>query len=542
MKSVRARTGFKVPRPRPAPQVTTCSCAQATQRLLAGMVAQPWGQVSPSVYETARLVASAPWLPGHTERVSFLLNSRRRDGAGGAGGWGGPAGYSIVPTLSATEALLTLLRQGQTTARTAAAVDHGLATLFSELPRQSLHTLPDTPAIEIIVPYLVALLNEQLAAEPVPGLQKWAGARLPLPSGMDDGLLRTVRAVLAAGSDVPTKLLHSLEVAGPAAVGAAGVRPLPLGMIGASPAATAAWLGGRATSTRHAMRYLDAVQRRHGGPVPSVIPVTAFEQSWVLGGLARAGLTADVPDELVASLQATLGPAGTSGGPGLPPDADTTSGALHALSALGAPGSLECLRPYELDSHFCTWAGERTASPTTNAHVLEAFTDRVDLGDGWYEKVVAKTSEWLCDQQRADGTWRDKWHASPYYATACCAVALACVTGAGPRQAVRRAVGWTLASQRKNGSWGLWTGTTEETAYAIRTLLLTGAAHDQRIQRAAAAGYRWLTAATRRPTICPPLWHDKDLYLPDTIVRAAELEASHLVHRAPEVMARVRRS
>jgi hypothetical protein len=199
--------------------------------------------------------------------------------------------------------------------------------------------------------------------------------------------------------------------------------------------------------------------------------------------------------------------------------------------------------------------------------VLEAFTDRLALGEGrphrwpggvaghrpgrgpapgpqrWHADSVAKTSRWLCEQQGPDGTWLDKWHASAYYATACCAVALARLTGAQPRRAVRRAVDWALASQREDGSWGRWTGTTEETAYAIRMLLVTGLAHDaQRVQRAAAAGYRWLAGAVRRPTICPPLWHDKDLYLPDTIVRAAELEALHLVHRTPEVMARVNRS
>ena len=35
------------------------------------------------------------------------------------------------------------------------------------------------------------------------------------------------------------------------------------------------------------------------------------------------------------------------------------------------------------------------------------------------------------------------------------------------------------------------------------------------------------------------LWHDKDLYLPRTIVRAACLAAMHLVHGTPEVMAQV---
>ena len=32
------------------------------------------------------------------------------------------------------------------------------------------------------------------------------------------------------------------------------------------------------------------------------------------------------------------------------------------MDALGTAGALECLRPYEVDTHFCTWAGERTGT------------------------------------------------------------------------------------------------------------------------------------------------------------------------------------
>src|SRR5690348_15962583 len=78
----------------------------AARELVASLLRQPWGQVSPSVYETGRLVTLAPWLPGHAERVTFLLHRQRVDG-----GWGAPGGYQLVPTLSATEALLATLRR-----------------------------------------------------------------------------------------------------------------------------------------------------------------------------------------------------------------------------------------------------------------------------------------------------------------------------------------------------------------------------------------------------------------------------------------------
>ncbi len=73
--------------------------ASAADELVRGLMLQPWGQVSPSVYETGRLVTLAPWLVGHRDRVAYLIGTQRPDGA-----WGALDGYALVPTLSATEA------------------------------------------------------------------------------------------------------------------------------------------------------------------------------------------------------------------------------------------------------------------------------------------------------------------------------------------------------------------------------------------------------------------------------------------------------
>jgi hypothetical protein len=534
--------------------------SDAAQQILAGLVAQPWGDVSPSVYETGRLVTLAPWLNGHAARVEFLRGSQRPDG-----GWGGPEGYALVPTSSATEALLTTLRRAQLgeeggSGELSRAADRGLRILFALLATLGEHNLPDTPAIELIVPSLVGQLNEhldRLRDAPITGLDAWHGARLPLPGGMDDTLTTAIRAKLHSGTAVPAKLLHSLEVAGPPAVRAQGVQPLPLGMIGASPAATAAWLGHpsrvasggpgqrdtsggakqRDTSGDRAVRYLKAVAGRHGGPVPSVVPITAFERSWVLSGFVTTGFDLDVPGELVASLQDTLGVDGTAGGPGLPPDADTTSATLHALALLGAPRSLDSLRRYETETHFCTWFGERTPSATTNAHVLDALTDVIALpgASPWHHAAAGKVSAWLCDQQLEDGTWLDKWHASPYYATACCVVALAGLPIGGSTRTRRIAnsiaasVRWVLDNQRPDGAWGRWNATAEETAYAIQILLLSGVTTAP-MEHAAARAHAYLRGAMNQDDAMnpPPLWHDKDLYAPRTIVRATSLGAMRL--------------
>lgn len=552
--------------------------ASAADDLIASLVARPWGQVSPSVYETGRLVSLSPWLTGHRSRIAFLLDAQRPDG-----GWGAPDdGYALVPTLSATEALLSVLVRtppepgahepgahepgaqvpgaqvpGDLEQAVCAAAARGLRRLRAMLPGRPGTPLPDMPAIELIVPSLVELIDRHaagLAAHPArpPDLPD---GPLPLPHGMDGGKLALVRDLLASGAAPPQKLMHALEIGGVASLGLARARPEPTGAIGASPAATAAWLGDRppAEPSTPARWYLETVTAMHAGAAPVAYPLTVFERGWVLGWLIRAGIPVTVPPEVVLSLTAPLRPDGTPAADGLPADADTTAATLYALALLGAPHKPDSLWNYETPTHFCTWQGEDGFSITTNAHVLEAFgefvasgsADRTEIGSGRYEATAGKVAGWLLDRQDADGAWTDRWHASPYYATACCAVALDRYGGCRRSEdAVERAVKWVLETQRPDGSWGRWQGTAEETAYAVQTLLLPGA-HAGRepapdLVRAAARGREVLLRGLALPDRAhPPMWHDKDLYHPAAIVRAAVLAALHLLdapvpHRAKE--------
>ncbi|WP_433256198.1 prenyltransferase/squalene oxidase repeat-containing protein [Streptosporangium sp. CA-135522] len=523
----------------PDVQGETSVAAQA-QELVAGLVAEPWGQVSASPYETGRVVSLAPWLAGHAERVGFLLGAQRA-----GGGWGSPGAYGLVPTLSAVEALLAEHRRESPCADPALlgeAACRGLRAVQGWSLTGLAEALPDMPAIELIVPSLLSLIDGHLDG---PG---------PLP-GMSDAKLATVRRWLTSGAAIPQKLVHALEVAGGEATAASGVVPTPMpgGMaaVGASPGASAAWLavpsrpgrdaerqdgvtppgpGRSAEETAPVRRYLEAVVASFGGPVPCALPITVFERGWTLSWLLRAGIAVDVPPELAASLRDGLGPDGAAAGPGLPADADTTSMALYALALLGEPREPEGLWPFETDSHFCTWRGEEGMSPTTNAHVLDAFGEyaRRCGGDLRHAAVVAKLAAWLRGRQEADGSWLDRWHVSPYYATACCAIALSEFGGEESQGAVGRAVDWVLDTQHGDGSWGRWEGTAEETAYALQTLLLAGAAHGGRRRPAVERGHRRLLA-TRDHEV--PLWVDKDLYLPVAIVRAAVLGALHLAER-----------
>lgn len=486
------------------------------------MLGEPAGQVTPSLYETARLVSLSPWLIGHAERVRYLLRRQRADG-----GWGPPEGYAMVPTVSATEALLAVLHPAAESQVLIRAVDRGLQALARLL--RAGPAIPDTPAVDLIVPALLAAINGHLSRPDLPaGLRHWrAHPRLGLPHGMAGDRLAAVRQLVAVGGAVPDKLLHALEVVGPLARDAPGVRPAPSGLVGASPAATAAWLGPGEVH-HHARRGLEAVVERHGGPVPCATPITVFERAWVVGTLTRAGFAVPASPDLVGSLTAQFTPTGTPTGPGLPTDADTTSVALYALARLGVPTDLECLWGYETQDGFCTWPGEDGFSVTTNAHVLDALGQHVRAGRGAtrrHRAAARRVVSALGERQETDGSWRDRWHASAYYATACCVLALSEFGSHGVvPSALARAVGWVLATQHPDGSWGRWGGTPEETAYAVQILAVAGRRPD--VADAVRRGHAYLAASDGAEG--PALWHDKDLYRPTLIVDAAVLAAKRL--------------
>ncbi len=524
----------------------------AARRLLDQMRARPDGSVSPSVYETGRVVSLAPWLPGHSERLAWLVRQQHADGR-----WGGPGGYGLVPTLSAVEALLRTAQRWPARSRPAtaagrrtytdgdsgelAAVTHaanrGLSALRRWL-RAGVGDLPDMPAIDLIAPALLDAVNSQLADGAAPA---FTGRLLPTARLDPGGRLAMLRAAVQAGHAVPEKVVHALEVLGEAARRAPGVTPSGGGLVGASPAATAAWLGSRAPRSGPARTALTALVARTGGPVPCGVPITAFERSWVLSELGRCGLLAAArPRDIVTSLASALGPDGVPAGAGLPADADTTSATLYALARAGRARPVDPLWRFETATHFCTWPGEDGASPTANAHVLEALalapaSERVRM-------AVARTRSWLIAQQSVEGFWTDRWHASPYYATWCCVLALdaAGSQGAHIRGALRRAARCVVDSQREDGGWGLWVTTAEETAYALMVLIAAGSP-TRAARTAIAHGYSVLSArlaGTRPPDGLstgdpdlgddPAMWHDKDLYRPDAIVRGAVLAALRL--------------
>jgi halimadienyl-diphosphate synthase len=211
---------------------------------------------------------------------------------------------------------------------------------------------------------------------------------------------------------------------------------------------------------------------------------------------------------------------------------------VDALARLGDVPDPASLRDFWTGSYFCTWPGEQGISTTVNAHVLDALgtvvAARPDLGPA-YRPLMAAVVAWLAERQSPDGWWRDRWHASDYYATACCALALHDAFtrhGLGDGRPVRRAIPWVLGTQRADGAWGRWGPSAEETAYAVLTLRLRPGSAGARpvlapaVGNAVRAAYPQLVAGLGDPVDrAPALWHDKDLYRPHAIVQAFLLAA-----------------
>lgn len=522
--------------------VVPATYSEQAAALVARIDQDPWGSVRPSLYETARVVSAAPWLPGEPRRLAYLLDEQAPDGS-----WGeGPERYRLLPTLSGVEAALAVLRRGTTSTETArrlaGAVDRGLAALRA-LPRSG--PWPDTAAAEILVPALVAGIHEQLtrvADDGTPALDGWRPGPGPvLPGGYDAALPAYVAKRYAPVGSLPVKLHHTFEGVADHIPGA--LIPDGPDLLGSSPAATAARAAVSAREPSAAtVAALESVADRYAGAFPEAAPILVFERLWVAAALAGTRLPADSLSTVRRWADDLYDPRGVRGAPGLMTDADDTAMAVLVSSLVGLEHTPEPLDPFHNGSHYDCYIGEDTGSVTANAHALKALGSYLRHHPGARDRYGPRTDrlrDWLIDQQRPEGPWPDKWHASPYYATARCVAALTEYGGDRDNvsEAVATAVTWTLDTQRDDGSWGVWGGTAEETAYAVRILLSTSAhlpGHAPALRRAEA--YLDDGAASGRH---PALWHDKTLYAPGAMIEAEILSAREALRTRHEPHRRV---
>ncbi|MFE4372555.1 prenyltransferase/squalene oxidase repeat-containing protein [Streptomyces sp. NPDC056835] len=513
--------------------LSTTYSEQATH-LVARADEDKWGSVRPSLYETARVISAAPWLPGEQRRIAYLLEHQAADGS-----WGeGPRPYRLLPTLSGVEAALAVLRRGTTSAevtrRLAAAVDNALAALRA-LPTSG--PWPDTAAAEILVPSLIAKINEQIdlaATDGEPGLGEWRpGPRPVIPGGYHEAAPAHVAGRYKSAGSLPVKFHHTFE-------GIAGYIPQALipnapGLLGSSPAATAARAAMARTpaATARAAADLAPVARRYDGLFPEAAPFYVVERLWAAAALARAHLPATTLPTIRGWADHIYDPKGVRGAPGLMTDADDTAMAVLVASLVGRPYDPAPLDPFHNGSHYDCYIGEDTGSVTANAHALQALGSYLrhhPEAENTYGPRADKLCDWLTGRQQPEGPWHDKWHASPYYATERCVTALARYGGSHASTAVETAAAWTVDTQRDDGSWGVWNGTVEETAYAVKILLCaTASARQTHHTRALDRAETYLNAAWGPGHEHPALWHDKTLYAPGTLIEAEVLAAREML-------------
>ena len=524
-----------------------------TERLVEEVAADldtQWGSgdISPSSYETAWVaMVPDPQRPGRLafpEALECLLRTQQSDGS-----WQAHFPHSILPTMAAALALAKSPRQ---THHVRSGRDRALAYLHRALAGWTI-TSYDTPLFEFLLPLLAGELHALGFTLRVPEYEL-------LQQRQREKLRRLPLELLYSGE---SNLIHGLEVLQPVLdyTRLRGVQS-PQGSYGNSPSATAAvllygpcWDEKAATWLRHLAR------RAFGGlagAMPSSHPADAFEVGWVLyflllGGKQPEGTSNATHRALLRWLGECLSDrgAGLARLGGLPCDVDDTAVALTVLNRSGFAVPLDSLRHFESGDHYVSYAGERTASTSANAHVLEALLSQErhsspDDRDRFlsHRRSAAKLAEYLLGQREENGSWQDKWHLSPYYATLSSVAGLCRLRDTAVAHRLEPTVSWLLDTQHAGGGWGsLGRATAEETAYALLALRALHQAlpfyQTERAAMAAAQGRRqlfcWLRAGKpsratlqpgRQPGPLPALWVDKSVYAPARVVRAATLAAS----------------
>ncbi|HXM53407.1 MAG TPA: hypothetical protein VN913_09030 [Candidatus Binatus sp.] len=484
----------------------------ATRELVASL---QQGAISPAAYDTAFVSRLRdphdPDAMAYPQTLGWLLRSQNADGSFGTAL---PVPKDkLVSTLSALVALADLPQNLQDGAAHRARVR---ALRFVHEDTGNWQTGPDLAGFELVLP---AMLDAAKLRElPLP-FERFMGI-----SAQRDAKIGHIPPRLIY--NVATPLLHSLEYLGNRLdIEAARKQLSPNGSFANSPSATAYFM--LKTRDEQANEYIAMLLRNRGdGSLPTVAPFEVFEIAWVLYNLARADLRPAEAQPLVRYLAQALTDDGVGVSmQGLRPDSDDTALTLSVLHRYGFPISAGPLRPFEGVNFFFTFPLERDASVTANAHVLEVL--QVAPPFPRQHVIQQKVVKYLRDA-RVDGDhWVDKWHGSPFYATAHAVFAL---TTSAPDLCLP-AFAWLSKTQREDGSWGWFNqGTPEETAYAVQALMLAPAAFRAEIKEQLRRAAAYLHETEGEPVI--PMWVGKTLYGPTQVVRSAVLSAQILLARS----------
>lgn len=299
------------------------------------------------------------------------------------------------------------------------------------------------------------------------------------------------------------------------------------GSVANSPSATAYFAKYLKPGEPKSMAYLHKWMDPNGG-MPNVAPFDVFEPAWTLWNLKlipdldaeTIRLCAPHLDVLQGQWDPNTGMAHTS--EYAPKDSDDSALTFETLSLFGRTVDIQAVLGYEEEEYFRCFALEANPSISANIHVLGA------LREGGFEQnhpSVQKILKFLRSTRKNTNSWFDKWHASPYYATA-----HTIILGHGyDKEMCESAVEWVIKTQNSDGSWGFYRPTAEETAYALQALCIWKCAgykvHDGVIE----LGLNWLIEHSHPPFT--PLWIGKALYCPELVVQATILSAIELARK-----------
>ena len=291
------------------------------------------------------------------------------------------------------------------------------------------------------------------------------------------------------------------------------------GSVGVSPSATAYFATYIKKGDEASLNYLRKAMKSDGG-MPNVAPFDVFETAWSLWNL---GMIPDleVTEKLkphIDFLSSTWQP---QRGVGYAAscsvrDSDDSVITYSALLRFGIQKDLASVLAYEEEDHFRCFDLEVNPSISANMHILNALGQS---GVNQANSSVQKVLRFLQKTKGGNPYWVDKWHSSPYYATAHAIIACSGFS----KELVEDAVQWLLETQNIDGSWGAYLPTAEETAYAIQALWVWNENVTRVPKEALKDGARWLEEHIDDPY--PPLWIGKCLYHPSLVIRSAVISA-----------------
>ncbi len=291
------------------------------------------------------------------------------------------------------------------------------------------------------------------------------------------------------------------------------------GSVGVSPSATAYFAAYIKKGDAASLSYLHSILKPDGG-LPNVAPFDVFEIAWTLWNLSL------IPDlghasKLKPHLDFLSRAWTPRRGIGFAAeysvkDSDDTGLVYDALLRYGIEKDLASVLAYEEKDHFRCFDLEVNPSISANIHVLGALRQ---AGLNENNSSVQKIVNFLRRARGSHPFWVDKWHTSPYYATGHAVIACAGIAN----KLVSESVEWILKTQNRDGSWGAYISTAEETAYAIQALSVWNEKVAKVPKPVLRNGARWLSEHMDRAY--PPLWIGKCLYSPNLVIRSAVISA-----------------